>query len=256
MRSDRLTFVYGPLRQHTSALSRTCTGTRTPTTSVGNLVRSMTAAISSLLVVAMLTGCSNAQVRRTPVTDLGEAWFCEMNESRDDWICVQDEALARNPQPARLPSDPVEPDPFEEDIPALPEVATSTQGLANPGAAINFDAIAAATIRPDAVTAILDRSPEHFAVQLAATETQALADGFIANHDLDSYENLVTLELARDEAFYYVVLLDVFDTFEEAEAAVSTLPESFAEVQAWIRPLASIQSGIEDAEALHMGLSN
>ena len=256
MRSDRLTFVYRPRRKHSRTRSGARAGTDTRTMCVDRLVRRAGGTISSLVVIAMLTGCSNAQVRRTPVTDLGEAWFCEMNESRDDWICVQDDALAANPQPARLPSDPVEPDPFEEDIPALPEVATATDGLANPGAAINFDAIAEATVRPDSVTAILERSPEHFAVQLAATETQALADGFIANHDLESYENLLTLELAREETLYYVVLLDVFATFEEAEAAVSTLPESMAEAQPWIRPLASIQSGIEDAEALRMGLSN
>ena len=248
MRSDRLTFVYKTVRRSEN------TGIRP--SNVDRLVKSVATGITSLLIVSILTGCSNAQVRRTPVTDLGEAWFCEMNESRDDWDCVQDDAQARNPQPARLPTDPVEPDPFEEDIPALPEVATSTAGLANPGAAINFDAIIDANTRPDSVAAIMERSPESFAVQLAATETEALANGFVASHNFDDYENLTTLELARDEDFYWVVLLDVFDTFEEAEAAVRSLPESLAEVQAWIRPLASIQSGIEDAEALHMGLSN
>ena len=248
MQSDRLTFVYDSLRTSPNADMRP--------RRVDSLVSATVTGITALLIIAVLAGCSNAQVRRTPVTDLGEAWFCEMNESRDDWDCVQDDALARNPQPARLPSDPVEPDPFEEDIPALPEVATSTAGLANPGAAINFDAIVEANTRPDTVAALMERSPESFAVQLAAVETEALANGFIAGHDFADYENLTTLELAREGEFYWVVVLDVFDTFEEAEAAVRSLPESLAEVQAWIRPLASIQSGIEEAEALHMGLSN
>lgn len=232
MRSDRLTFVYQ-------------TGARV-----------MTITCFALLAALLLTGCSNAQVRRTPVTDMGEAWFCEMNETRDDWDCVQDEARARNPNPARLPSDPVEPSPFEEDIPALPEVAASTEGLANPSAAISFDAIAEASVRPDAITAILERSPEHFAVQLTATETEALANGFVARHGLEELEALLTLELAQEENFYYVVLLGLYDTFAEAQAAVESRPESLADVQPWIRPLASIQSGIMDAEALHMGLSN
>jgi septal ring-binding cell division protein DamX len=213
------------------------------------------AGCSALIVIALLTGCTNAQVRRTPVTDLGEAWFCEMNETRDDWDCVQDENLARNPQPARLPSDPVEPDPFAEEAPALPKVATPTEGLANPSAAINFDALAQATVRPDTITALLERSPEHFAVQLTATETEALANGFISNYELDS-EELMTLELAQEDDFYYVVLLGVYDTFAAAEAAVKSLPESLADEQPWIRPLASIQSGITDAEALRMGLND
>ena len=113
-----------------------------------------------------------------------------------------------------------------------------------------------ASVRPDAITAVLERSPEHFAVQLTATETQALADGFISNYDLEGFEELMTLELAQEGDFYYVVLLGIYDTFAEAQAAMNTRPESLAEVQPWIRPLASIQSGIQDAEALRLGLSN
>jgi septal ring-binding cell division protein DamX len=92
-------------------------------------------------------------------------------------------------------------------------------------------------------------------VQLTATETEALANGFISNYDLDS-EALMTLELAREDDFYWVVLLGVYDTFAEAEAAVKSLPESLADEQPWIRPLASVQTGITDAEALRMGLND
>ncbi len=253
MRSDCLTFANEITGQPAGEQAR-----REPDC-VGKLVTptAVRTACSVLIIAAVLAGCSNAQVRRTPVTDLGEPWFCEMNENRDDWDCVQDEAAARNPQPERLPTDPVEPSPFDEEAPALPEIAAPTEGLANPSAAINFDAIAAeVTTRPDSITAILDRSPEHFAVQLTATETQALADGFIANHDLQNMEELITLELAREDDLYYVVLLGMFDTFAEAQAAVDTRPESLAEVQPWIRPLASIQSGILDAEKVNLGLSN
>lgn len=223
---------------------------------VGKFVRQTGAVCSTLLIISILTGCTNAQVRRTPVTDLGEAWFCQMNETRDDWECVQDEALARNPKPTRLPTDPVEPSPFDEAVPALPAVAAPTEGLANPSAAIDFHAITQAAVRPDAATAVMQRSPEHFAVQLISTETQALADGFISSHDLDDIEDLMTLELAREDEFYYVVLLGVFDNFAEAQAAVASRPESLADVQPWIRPLAGIQAGITDAESLHMGLPN
>ena len=48
----------------------------------------------------------------------------------------------------------------------------------------------------------------------------------------------------------------LFDTFAEAKAAADSRPESLTEVQPWIRPLATIQSGILEAESLHMGLSN
>lgn len=244
MRSDRLTFISKPVGPAAG-------GDHVDSLVNSGWVRNLCAAA---VVLTLLAGCSNAQVRRTPVTDLGEAWFCEMNESRDDWDCVQDDALASNPQPTRLPSDPVEPNPFDEEAPALPVVTTPTAGLANPSAAIDFDALAQATVRPDIITAILERPPEHFAVALATTETQALADGFIANYDLAAIEEITTLELAQDGTFYYIVLLGVFETLEEAQAAVGNLPESMADVQPWIRPVESIQTGIVDAEALRMGL--
>ncbi|TNF90106.1 MAG: hypothetical protein EP301_01690 [Gammaproteobacteria bacterium] len=254
MRSDRLTSAYDSLGKQGDQQTPASTG-RNSVGSLVNATRLAVAGCSALIVISLVTGCTNAQVRRTPVTDLGEAWFCEMNESRDDWDCVQDEALARNPKPKRLPTDPVEPSPFDEEVPALPTVATPTEGLANPSAAIDFDALAQATVRPDTITAILERSPEHFAVQLTAMETEALANGFIANYELDA-EELMTLELAREGDFYYVVLLGLFDTFTEAQAAAESLPESLAEAQPWIRPLAAIQSGIRDAEALRLGLDN
>ncbi len=248
MRFDRLTFVYAPSGKQI--------GRQTPARGVGGFVKYASAACSALIVISILAGCSNAQVRRTPVTDLGEGWFCEMNESRDDWDCVQDQALANNPKPTRLPTDPVEPNPFDEPAPALPEVTASTEGLANPSAAINFDAIAQASIRPDGAAAVMERSPEHFAVQIAITETQALADGFIANHGLEDFEGLITLELAQDDNIYYSVLLGVYDNFAEAQAAVDSRPEALADVQPRIRPLATIQTGITEAEALRIGLSN
>ena len=203
------------------------------------------------MVVALLTGCSNAQVRRTPVTDLGEPWFCEMNESRDDWDCVRDEALARNPNPERLPSDPVEPDPFESDAPALPEETASTAGLANPSGAIDFEAIEDAVVRTDRVRAILALPPDQFAVQLTATETQALADGFVSNYSLSDEEDVFTLELGREDDLYYVVLYGLYETLADAQTAVDERPEALEDIKPWIRPLESIQTGILAAEAIH-----
>ena len=48
------------------------------------------AAMAVVLAVVVLTGCSNAQVKRTPITQRPTPWFCQINESRDDWQCVQD----------------------------------------------------------------------------------------------------------------------------------------------------------------------
>jgi len=235
MRSDRLTSVYFA---EPGQMPRLC---------VDHLV----ALTAGVLLMILLTGCSNAQVRRTPVTDMGEPWFCEMNEARDDWDCVRDETLVRNPKPKRLPSDPAEPDPFAEEIPALPAESSSLAGLANPSSAIDFEAIEDAVVRTDRVQSILALPPEQFVVQLTTAETQALADGFIRNHDLGDVEEAFTLELGRDDDLYYVVLYGIYETFDEAQAAVDEIPEALEEIKPSIRPLESIQIGILEAEAIH-----
>jgi hypothetical protein len=245
MRSDRLSFVY-------ESVGRRPTSTRRPATSSAGHPRSVDRFVTFAVValtIGLLTGCSNAQVRRTPVTDLGEPWFCEMNETRDDWDCVRDEALARNPQPARLPTDPVERSPFDEETPALPAGNESAEGLANPSAGIDFTAIEQSA-RTDPAGSVLDRPPEHFAVQLTATETLALADGFIRNHGLEAAEDVFTLELGRDDDLYYVVLFGLYETFDDAQAAIDARPETLAEVKPWIRPLQPIQEGIRQAQGI------
>ena len=221
----------------------------------GKAVDRLVLLLAGLLIVGLLTGCSNAQVRRTPVTDLGDAWFCEMNESRDDWDCVRDDALARNPKPKRLPSDPVESNPFDDETPALPAEAASGAGLANPSAGIDFEAIDDA-IRTDAVTRILEQPPEHFAVQLTATETEALADGFVNNHGLEGIEEVLTLEQGRENDLYYVILFGIYETLPEAEAAADAMPEALSDVKPWIRPLQSIQEGILQAQAIRSPSGN
>lgn len=240
MHSDRFKIMYLPARStHPSSSSK--------------IVDRLVILTTGALIIALLTGCSNAQVRRTPVTDLGEAWFCEMNETRDDWDCVRDEALAKNPKPKRLPSDPPEPDPFAEELPALPENAAPAAGLANPSAAIDFEAIEDAVVRTDRVQALLALPPEQYVVQLAATETQALADGFVSNHDLSSTEGAFTLELGQDDTLYYVVVYGPYETIDEAQAAANARPASLEDVKPWIRPLESIQIGILEAEAIRSG---
>ncbi len=208
---------------------------------------------AGILMISLLTGCSNAQVRRTPVTDLGEPWFCEMNEARDDWDCVRDEELARNPRPQRLPGDPVDvdPDPFESEASDLPSEAVSTAGLANPSGAIDFEAIEDAVVRTDRVNSIMQLPPDQFVVQLAATETRAQADGFISNYDLGGMEDVFTLELGRENDLYYVVVFGVYENLDAAQAAVDGRPERLEDVRPWIRPLETMQSGILAAEAIH-----
>ncbi|MEM8769626.1 MAG: hypothetical protein AAGE43_19495 [Pseudomonadota bacterium] len=211
-------------------------------------------------LTCLLAGCAGNR-NNTTRQERAEPWFCEINESRESWECVQDEALARTPRPKRLPNDPVE---TAETVVAENELtpATETIGIANPSAAIDFETAAVAiqqgaTLEPpvapapaverDAlVTELMALPGEHLAVQLAAVATRPLAEAFQRDHEL---EDSMILELANDDDLYYVVLMGTYSAFEDAQAAVDGRPESLEAIRPWIRPLEAIQSGIRAAEA-------
>ena len=241
MRSEYLTFVYDKPAEHA-------------------VKAALFTALFLALAATALTGCAGNRNNATTQTR-AEPWFCEINESRDNWECVQDETLARTPKPKRLPNDPVEaPEPVVAENELTP--ATETVGIANPSAAIDFEAAAAAigqgaTLEPPAAPATpIERDPlvaelmalpgEHLAVQLAAVTSRPLAEAFSRDHEL---EDTMILELANEDDLYYVVLMGIYAVYAEAQAAVDTRPESLEDIRPWIRPLSAIQSGIRAAEA-------
>ena len=233
--------------------------------------RSITVFIAVLIAGLMLAGCSNSKLRRTPTTERPTPWFCEMNENRDDWECVQDEELARNPQPQRLPgdeeedlieADPIIAAPFIAPAVSLDELPdsseseqpteTSAETSEAPSEVSTADLIESSSdVSIDAPTAmsinLLAQPAEHYAVQLIATANLDLAEQFTAEHSLD---DTITVQLARDEELYVVVLLGVYSTYADAEAAVDGRGESLADIKPWIRPLESIQAGLEAAANL------
>lgn len=204
----------------------------------------------ALLLVPLFAGCSNSKLRRTPESERPTPWFCEINEARDDWDCVQDAALAKNPKPKRLPSDPVEANPFDVNEPLTRTDTTGMDNSANPSAAIDFDLASAAIERGREISVFLTLPREHFTVQLTTTETRAIANRFVKDHGLADRDEVLVLELVEEGTFYYVVLLGTYEQQEAAQAAVDSRPEELADLTPWIRTLEPIQAGVRNAEAL------
>jgi septal ring-binding cell division protein DamX len=228
----------------------------------------------SLLVMTiaavLLGGCSNSKLRRTPTVARDTPWFCELNESRDAWDCVQDAELARHPAPTRLPGDPEDPEPAPPaggaglddpaayqpgpgETPATGAVPVSESGPETPGSASAVPVADDLTDKPALATTapgegpgarLLDLSGDLFAVQLIAFNEATPARQFIAERGLDE---ALELRLARDDEIYHVVLLGVYDTYADASAAVDSHADSLAGIEPWIRPLASVQEGMRAA---------
>ena len=227
--------------------------------------------VAALIAGLMLAGCSNSKLRRTPTTERPTPWFCEMNENRDDWECVQDEELARNPQPKRLPGDeeeelehaePIIPLPFIAPTVSLNEshdslsAAQPTLQAAEPTAEQAADQTTGPSAEPteassaapvEISTNILALPADHYAVQLIAMANIGLAEQFTKDHSLDE---AITVQLARDEELYVVVLLGIYATYFDAELAVESRAESLTDIKPWIRPLEPIQTGLKAAANL------
>ncbi len=181
-----------------------------------------------------------------------------MNEARDDWQCVQNAELAAHPKPARLPNDPVEPAAVAGGAAAVgagtyrgenvgegaPEAGL--EPLADPGEMVGVGALQDEPVVDD-VSEVLAMPEDGFAVQLVATASRDQADDFVTAHGLT---DTMTLQLAREADFYYVVLLGTYATFDQAQAAVEGRPASLADIKPWIRPLLSIQTGLLAAREL------
>lgn len=229
--------------------------------------------ISALL----LGGCSNSKLRRTPTVVKQSPWFCELNAAGDDWTCVRDEQLARHPRPSRLPGDVPEPAAATDLGPQRdttdPGIDASAAGASSPMGGEDTLATAAAPDQAppeptpaaahasndkpaDATPATSGGDPEEqllalpgdmFVVQLIAFANESQAGQFVAERKL---ADSLPLRLARGEETYYVVLLGVYDTYADASAAVAARGETLADIEPWIRPLASVQAGLRAAQVL------
>ena len=64
------------------------------------------ATLGYALLITTLVACSakgDAQGEVRAAVKSVEGWFCQTDESGEEWECVQDNDLARSPVPTRLP---------------------------------------------------------------------------------------------------------------------------------------------------------
>jgi len=187
-----------------------------------------------------------------------------MNETRDDWECIQDEEMARSPQPKRLPGDDI---PELEDNPPASTLEDVLIPQIDPSVTFEEPAIvpqptASGDVEPatlagevPALSSDIPAPPDDvpalagdlYAVQLIAMESEQLAVDFVSDHQLADASRV---RLGRDGEIYYVVLLGIYDTYAEAQAAAEGRGESLAEIEPWIRSLESIHIGMQEAEEL------
>ena len=101
--------------------------------------------------------------------------------------------------------------------------------------------------QPETPTALVDLPPAFHVVQLIAMKTPAALEAYAAEKALPGFS---AAPVEKDGELYFVLLLGVYETHSDAEAAVASLPATLADADPWIRPLGSLQAAMRRAEGL------
>ncbi len=214
------------------------------------------------LVLCALVGCSGSagKAPNTPTTrdDDRAGWFCQTAENAEAWECVQDSALAANPQPTRKPPKPAPPPPAPPRGPAFaPEPAPPAPEQED--ASRHSDAIDTApdetaaerpkhvrlSYKPDKPMSILELPEDFWAVQLVALSSPEALEEYVARHKM---RGMSAARIWDGSKLFYVLLLGIYETREVAEEAITDLPPPFNLHAPWIRSLGSLQRAMVAAD--------
>ena len=204
------------------------------------------AVISTLLLLA---GCGGSAARTPQIETVDGRWFCQTTSDDEGWDCVQDEALAANPKPDRLPQ-PRQPQStaIEPPIPAPPPepVAAETDSLRDQSPIVMDPELpphVALAYRPESAVSLLDLPDKFWAVQLLAVSSKAALEDYARKNNL---RGMSAAEIVSGGSRFYILLLGIYETRERAERAVAGLPPPFDDH--WIRSLGSLKQGMLEAE--------
>jgi septal ring-binding cell division protein DamX len=222
---------------------------------------------SLVVLLFVLTACSNNPTATS--TNQAEnisraqdkAWFCQMAENGEDWQCVQDARLAKNPKPDRLPvrdqtnkaaadiSAATEPDPLSDNSETAqpPADSNSNNEVASAVAApvTDLPTHIALSYRPEQPVALTDLPADYFAVQLIAVSRKKDLEKFAERHQI---RGMSAARILSQDQLFYVLLLGVYESYAYAERAVASLGPPFDTLQPWIRPMAPLQKSMLAAD--------
>lgn len=122
-------------------------------------------------------------------------------------------------------------------------------GKVEPGSAAGSQVpkhIALAYVPPEP-TPILELPPGYFAVQLLAMQSREGVEGYIAEHGL---RGMSGARVENEGKIFYVLIVGIYTTYDSALEASSDLPPPLDDVEAWIRPLGSLQEAMLRADEL------
>ena len=143
-----------------------------------------------------------------------------------------------------------------------PEVAPTAAPAAAPAAVPSSGVAAVAVAEADTAGSVLETweveqraetldlenlSGSLYTVQLMTMSSRERMEAYMAEHDVG---DLPVAPLERDGEVYYALLLGIYDTFVEAEQAMTQLPPGLSDKTPWVRSLGSVQTAMRRADTV------
>ena len=243
-----------------------------------------TPALILLTCLAFTAGCSSSATTNTPkntTTEEGDSaltgsWFCEVGQTNEQWQCIQNQELANNPKPSRLPdvnksarldatSTPakITPTPLGMPVrrpqlllannqngqqtqpkPPTAEEKTTTTPIKSPANA-DVPKHVRLSYQPGRPVALLDLPPQYWVVQLVSVSDKETLERYAVKHRL---RGMSAARIWSKEQFFYVLILGIYETQANAKEASEDLPPPFDEFPPWIRSVGSLQKAIQAAD--------
>ena len=193
----------------------------------------------------MLTACAGRTVPDQPVdttiTSQRDPWICEPGATLDEWHCVRSSAApAGAGTPARLrqllaEQQPQEAAPLPAEAPPPPALPEDDQP--------DYERLA---FRPEQATSILDLPGEYWTVQLIAMTS---AEGLENYAEANGLQGFSAARIASGGDIYYVLLLGIYQSEEDAKLAVASMPDQLHDLSPWVRSVASLQRAMRAADS-------
>ena len=179
-----------------------------------------TPALLLLALAAILGGCRSGPEApvRNPSAVAGDEtnWFCDTGAENQEWSCVQDRELVRNPQATR-PTAAREASNADARRDAraqrTPPPRAAREAPPPPPPASEPPPHRDVAGRPDGGMPVMDTPPDYYVVQLVAVQTREALEEYAARKEL---QGMSAARVERDGCLFYVLLLSVYPDRERA----------------------------------------
>jgi DamX protein len=162
--------------------------------------------------------------------------FCQMSGEEGRWDCARIAVSNPSPTPEQLP---------ESNAAPLPVPAPAVAEQQPPADLPDYLRLA---YQPAAPIALADLPPDFYAIQLLAMDSRSELETYV---EATGVPGMSAAPVERNGGLYYVLLLGVYESRADAEAAAQDLPAPFADRNPWIRSLGSLQAAMARGAALH-----